>query len=203
MRRRTAQPCGSPPGGIAVAAAEVTAEELRRVAELRPRDPQVPARIGVQRLVPRTEQVEERQAVGSAEAARRPERGRLSGVLTVIVGRQGASATLGAHADPLRPRTLDQRCARDICCRHRRGRTRRTSTRCAAGGRRSVQPARRRVPPDEAELDAHLRRETPRIGLWLDTSEQSLSQTAEEPSSEGLDRGGRSSGAAVSGWRRG
>lgn len=56
-----------PAGGIAVAAAEVTAEELRRVAELRPRDPQVPARIGVQRLVPRAEQVEERQAVGSGE----------------------------------------------------------------------------------------------------------------------------------------
>jgi len=37
-------------------------------------------------------------------------------------------------------------------------------------------------PGDEgpAELDAHLRQETPRIGLWLDTSEQSLSQTAEE-----------------------
>jgi cytidylate kinase len=37
-------------------------------------------------------------------------------------------------------------------------------------------------PGDEgpAELDAHLRQETPRIGLWLDTSEQSLSQTVEE-----------------------
>ena len=37
-------------------------------------------------------------------------------------------------------------------------------------------------PGDEgpAELDAHLRQETPRIGLWLDTSKQSLSQTVEE-----------------------
>jgi hypothetical protein len=31
-----------------------------------------------------------------------------------------------------------------------------------------------------AELDAHLRRETPRIGLWLDTSEQTLEQTTDE-----------------------
>jgi predicted kinase len=37
-------------------------------------------------------------------------------------------------------------------------------------------------PGDEgpAELDAHLRRETPPIGLWLDTSEQSLEQTVDE-----------------------
>jgi hypothetical protein len=37
-------------------------------------------------------------------------------------------------------------------------------------------------PGDEgpAELDAHLRRETPKIGLWLDTSEQTLSQTVED-----------------------
>ena len=37
-------------------------------------------------------------------------------------------------------------------------------------------------PGDEgpAELDAHLRRETPRIGLWLDTSEQTLNETVEE-----------------------
>jgi hypothetical protein len=33
---------------------------------------------------------------------------------------------------------------------------------------------------DAAELDAHLRRETPRIGLWLDTSEQALDQTVDE-----------------------
>ena len=31
-----------------------------------------------------------------------------------------------------------------------------------------------------AELDAHLRGETPPIGLWLDTSEQTLEQTVEE-----------------------
>jgi predicted kinase len=37
-------------------------------------------------------------------------------------------------------------------------------------------------PGDEgvAELDAYLRRETPRIGLWLDTSEQTLGQTVDE-----------------------
>jgi predicted kinase len=37
-------------------------------------------------------------------------------------------------------------------------------------------------PGDEspAELDAHLREETPRIGLWLDTSDQTLSQTVED-----------------------
>jgi cytidylate kinase len=31
-----------------------------------------------------------------------------------------------------------------------------------------------------AELDAHLRRATPRIGLWLDTSEQTVAQTVGE-----------------------
>ena len=37
-------------------------------------------------------------------------------------------------------------------------------------------------PGDEgpAELDAHLRRETPKIGLWLDTSEQTVEQTTGE-----------------------
>jgi chloramphenicol 3-O-phosphotransferase len=37
-------------------------------------------------------------------------------------------------------------------------------------------------PGDEgpAELDAHLRGETPRIGLWLDTSEQTREQTVDE-----------------------
>jgi chloramphenicol 3-O-phosphotransferase len=37
-------------------------------------------------------------------------------------------------------------------------------------------------PGDEgpAELDAHLRRETPPIGLWLDTSDQTLDQTVEQ-----------------------
>lgn len=37
-------------------------------------------------------------------------------------------------------------------------------------------------PGDEgpAELDAHLRRETPPIGLWLDTSDQTLEQTTGE-----------------------
>ena len=37
-------------------------------------------------------------------------------------------------------------------------------------------------PGDEgpAELDAHLRRETPKIGLWLDTSEQATEQTTDD-----------------------
>lgn len=37
-------------------------------------------------------------------------------------------------------------------------------------------------PGDEsvADLDAYLRRETPRIGLWLDTSEQTVDQTVAE-----------------------
>ena len=37
-------------------------------------------------------------------------------------------------------------------------------------------------PGDEsaADLDAYLRRETPRIGLWLDTSEQTVDETVEE-----------------------
>jgi chloramphenicol 3-O-phosphotransferase len=30
------------------------------------------------------------------------------------------------------------------------------------------------------QLDAHLRRETPRIGLWLDTSEQTVAETVDE-----------------------
>lgn len=37
-------------------------------------------------------------------------------------------------------------------------------------------------PGDEsaAELDAHLRQETPHIGLWLDTSEQTVDETVDE-----------------------
>jgi chloramphenicol 3-O-phosphotransferase len=37
-------------------------------------------------------------------------------------------------------------------------------------------------PGDESvtELDAHLRHDTPRIGLWLDTSEQTVDETVEE-----------------------
>jgi predicted kinase len=37
-------------------------------------------------------------------------------------------------------------------------------------------------PGDEGviELDAHLRRHTPRIGLWLDTSEQTVDETVDE-----------------------
>jgi hypothetical protein len=33
---------------------------------------------------------------------------------------------------------------------------------------------------DPAALDAALRRQTPRIGLWLDTSDQTLQETADE-----------------------
>ncbi len=33
---------------------------------------------------------------------------------------------------------------------------------------------------DVAELDAHLRHKTPRLGLWLDTSDQTVDQTVEE-----------------------
>ena len=36
------------------------------------------------------------------------------------------------------------------------------------------------LPERPAELDAHLRQETPRIGLWLDTSEQTLERTTDE-----------------------
>ena len=37
-------------------------------------------------------------------------------------------------------------------------------------------------PGDEsaAELDAHLRQKTPHIGLWLDTSEQTVDETVDE-----------------------
>ena len=52
----------------------------------------------------------------------------------------------------------------------------REAARHLARGKTAYQPG------DEgpAELDAHLRRETPRIGLWLDTSDQTLSQTVDE-----------------------
>jgi chloramphenicol 3-O-phosphotransferase len=43
-------------------------------------------------------------------------------------------------------------------------------------GKRAYKPGDEGV----AELDAYFRRETPRIGLWLDTSEQTLSQTVDE-----------------------
>ena len=49
-------------------------------------------------------------------------------------------------------------------------------------GRRLARGKTAYKPGDEgpAELDAHLRRETPRIGLWLDTSGQTLDQTVDE-----------------------
>lgn len=52
----------------------------------------------------------------------------------------------------------------------------REEARGLARGKRAYKPG------DEgpAELDAHLRRETPRIGLWLDSSEQTLDQTIAE-----------------------
>jgi chloramphenicol 3-O-phosphotransferase len=52
----------------------------------------------------------------------------------------------------------------------------REATRRLARGKTAYKPG------DEgpAELDAHLRRDTPRIGLWLDTSEQTLKQTTDE-----------------------
>jgi hypothetical protein len=52
---------------VVAVAAEVPREEPDRVAELRPRDAQVPAGIGVEGLVRRSEQVEEREAVVSRE----------------------------------------------------------------------------------------------------------------------------------------
>jgi hypothetical protein len=49
-------------------------------------------------------------------------------------------------------------------------------------GRRLARGKTAYMPADEgpAELDAHLRRETPPVGLWLDTSEQTLNETVEE-----------------------
>lgn len=40
------------------------------------------------------------------------------------------------------------------------------------------------------ELDAALRRETPRVGLWLDTSDHGPEQTVDEIVDRGLDEGG-------------
>ena len=53
---------------------------------------------------------------------------------------------------------------------------RRDQARQAARGKLAYKPGGERV----AELDAHLRQETPRIGLWLDTSEQTVNETVEE-----------------------
>jgi chloramphenicol 3-O-phosphotransferase len=53
---------------------------------------------------------------------------------------------------------------------------RRDEARQAARGKAAYKPGGEGV----AELDAHLRQETPRIGLWLDTSEQTVNETVEE-----------------------
>lgn len=52
----------------------------------------------------------------------------------------------------------------------------RDEARQAARGKVAYKPGDEGV----AELDAHLRRETPHIGLWLDTSEQTVNETVEE-----------------------
>ncbi|MEY9892093.1 chloramphenicol 3-O-phosphotransferase [Catenulispora sp. MAP12-49] len=52
----------------------------------------------------------------------------------------------------------------------------RDEARRAARGKVAYRPGDEGV----AELDAYLRRETPRIGLWLDTSELTVEQTVEE-----------------------
>lgn len=52
----------------------------------------------------------------------------------------------------------------------------RDDARRAARGKVAYKPGEAAV----ADLDAYLRRETPRIGLWLDTSEQTVDQTVEE-----------------------
>lgn len=52
----------------------------------------------------------------------------------------------------------------------------REDARRLARGKTAYKPGDRSA----AELDASLRRETPRMGLWLDTSEQTLDQTVDE-----------------------
>ena len=52
----------------------------------------------------------------------------------------------------------------------------RDKARQAARGTVAYKPGEESV----ADLDAYLRRETPRIGLWLDTSEQTVEQTVQE-----------------------
>ncbi len=52
----------------------------------------------------------------------------------------------------------------------------RDAARQAARGKVAYRPGDEGV----AELDAHLRTATPRIGLWLDTSDQTVDETADE-----------------------
>jgi predicted kinase len=52
----------------------------------------------------------------------------------------------------------------------------RENARRAARGKVAYKPGDEGV----AELDAYLRRETPRVGLWIDTSEQDVTQTVDE-----------------------
>jgi chloramphenicol 3-O-phosphotransferase len=52
----------------------------------------------------------------------------------------------------------------------------RDEARQAARGKVAYKPGDESV----AELDAHLRQETPHIGLWLDTSEQTVDETVDE-----------------------
>jgi adenylylsulfate kinase-like enzyme len=61
----------------------------------------------------------------------------------------------------------------------------RDQARQAASGKVAYKPGDEGV----AKLDAYLRRKTPRIGLWLDTSEQTVEQTVEEILARAPDEG--------------
>jgi hypothetical protein len=52
----------------------------------------------------------------------------------------------------------------------------RDAARRAARGKVAYKPGDEGI----AELDAHLRRATPRIGLWLDTSDRTVDETVDE-----------------------
>lgn len=56
------------------------------------------------------------------------------------------------------------------------GRAARENARRAARGKVAYKPGDQSV----AELDARFRAETPKIGIWLDTSDQTVEQTVDE-----------------------
>jgi len=85
----------------------------------------------------------------------------------IVLGEHLADMVAAIHTRPLHVVVLAPRA--DVVCR-------RDEARQAARGKVAYKAGGEGV----AELDAHLRQETPRIGLWLDTSEQTVNETVEE-----------------------
>lgn len=85
----------------------------------------------------------------------------------IIIGRHLSDVVLTIRTRPLYVVVLAPRA--DVVQRREDGRE-------AVRGKTAYKPGDESV----AELDAHLRAETPKIGIWLDTSDQTVEETVDE-----------------------